>query len=143
MSKEHTATETKNKFGEQGWDDVKVSNGDKEKVEFMRLKEGSNLVRILTLPFQYYQHRYEPKGGKQYGYRVNCSSPTEKNCPLCEQGNKAVRKWFLGVIDRSTNQFKILDIGFTIFKGLQLLARDEDWGPDLSAMDCDIINNPS
>ena len=131
-----------NKFGEQNWDDVKIS-GDKEKTEFMRLQEGSNLVRILTLPYAYYQHRFEPKGGKQWGYRISCSDPVHKNCPLCEQGNKPVRKWFLGVIDRRTNSYKILDVGFTIFKGLQLLARDEDWGPSLDAMDCDLINNPS
>jgi hypothetical protein len=135
---------TENKFGEQGWDDVKVSGGEKEKVDFMRLKEGSNVVRVITLPHQYYQHRWEPAGGRKYGYKIQCSDPTNhKDCPMCEQGNKATRKWFLGVIDRASGQYKVLDTPWTVFKGMQLLARDEDWGPSLENFDIDIVNNPS
>lgn len=132
-----------NKYGEQDWADVKVS-GDKEKVDFMRLNEGSNVVRILTLPHAYYQHRFTPEGGKKYGYRISCSDPEHRtDCPLCELGNKPVRKWFLGVIDRKSNAYKVLDIGFSIFKDIQKYARDEDWGPDVSQFDMDIVNDPS
>jgi|SRR5271165_4754314 len=134
-----------NKFGEQNWDEVKISGGsDKEKVEWMRLQSGSNLVRILTLPYAYYSHTFTPSGGRKFGYKVNCSDPTHNvDCPLCEKLGKPTRRWFVGLIDRETNAYKILDVGYTIFKGLQLLARDADWGPSLDQMDCDLINNPS
>ena len=132
------------KFGEQNWSEVKINTGEKEKVEFMRLKAGNNIVRVLTKPFQYYQHRWEPKGGKQYGYRINCSdTQNHKDCPMCELGDKATRKWLVGVIDRDMNMWKVLDIPFTVMTALQNLQNDEDWGDDLQTYDINILNNPS
>jgi hypothetical protein len=131
-----------NKSGEVNWSDTVLfdpnkSNGKKD--EWMRLKEGTNLIRVLTLPHQYSQHTYAPEGGKKYGYRVNCSSTKETGCPLCEQDNKPKRRWLIGVIDRETNMYKILDASFTVFKGIKNLNDDPDWG-DPSTYDISIIN---
>jgi len=129
------------KSGEVSWSDTVLFDPNKasKKDEWMRLKEGTNLIRILTLPHQYSQHTHNVDGGKKYGYRVNCSSTKETACPLCEQGNKAKRRWLIGVIDRETNMYKILDASFTVFKAIKNLNDDPDWG-DPSAYDISIIN---
>jgi hypothetical protein len=134
-----------NKYGEQSWTDVVFDSTAKKsgKDSFLRLGPGSNIVRLLSLPHAYYQHKYMVDGGKKFGYRINCSDPERRaNCPICEKNDKAKRRWFLGVIDRKTDTYKILDIGFSIFKAIQTLAKDEDWG-DPSRYDIDIVVDPN
>lgn len=131
------------KSGEVSWTDTvfdasKKANG---KDTFLRLGPGSNVVRLLTLPFQYHQHKTLVPGGKKWGYRVNCSG-ANGSCPLCDKGEKPKRRWFLGVIDRKNDQYKILDIGYAVFKAIQTLAKDDDWG-DPSRYDIDIVVDPN
>lgn len=126
-----------NKFGEVSWnDEVQVGNGDRKNVKdlFMKLEKGSNIVRIITTPHLYMQHRWKPEGDPaSYGYRVMCSA-VHGSCPICSMGgddSKAKRRWLLGVIDRKTNSYKILDVSVMVFKAVQGLVKDEDWGnPD-------------
>lgn len=127
------------KNGAVSWTD---SSGNKKgKDEYLRLNPGNNLLRLMTEPHQYHQHRYEPEGGKKYGYRINCSrSETVDDCPLCELGNKAKRRWFVGVIDRKTGTYKTLDIGYAVFKSIQTLAQSA-WGAP-NKYDVDIIVDP-
>jgi hypothetical protein len=130
-----------NKNGAVSWTETVFDNSKKGKDTFLRLNPGSNRIRLLTLPHLYHQHRYEPAGGKKYGYRINCSrTEAEKSYPLCEQQNKAKRRWFVGVIDRATGTYKTLDIGYAVFKSIQTLAKSA-WGtPD--HYDVDIIVDP-
>ena len=131
------------KTGEVSWTETMFDPSSKKsgKDTFLRLVPGSNVIRLLTLPYQYYQHKHIVDGGKKYGYRVNCSV-THGSCSLCEQGNKAKRRWFLGVIDRKTNAYKILDIGYSVFKSISTFAKDGDWG-DPSQYDFDIVVDPN
>jgi hypothetical protein len=129
------------KNGAVGWGEPSLGGG-KSKNDFLRLNPGSNLIRLLTLPHQYHQHRYEPDGGKKYGYRLNCSrSETETKCPLCDMSNKAKRRWFVGVIDRKTGTYKTLDIGYSVFKSIQTLAKGP-WGSP-EGYDLDIVVDPN
>ena len=135
---------TANNNGEVTWSDTVLfdpNKGNVKKDEWLRLKEGSNVIRILTLPHQYAQHTYNVEGGRKFGYRVNCSKTKESGCPLCEQGDNAKRRWLIGVIDRDTNMYKILDVSSAIFKGIKTLNDDTDWG-DPIAYDVSIINTP-
>lgn len=131
------------KSGEVSWTDTSFDSSKKigGKDSFLRLSPGSNIVRLLTLPHQYHQHKHLIPGGKKFGYRINCSGTAD--CPVCVQsGEKAKRRWFLGVIDRKTNTYKTLDIGFAVFKAIQTLAKDSDWGtPD--HYDIDIVVDPN
>lgn len=131
------------KSGEVSWTDTVFDASKKTsgKDTWLRLSPGSNVVRLLTLPHQYHQHKHMVDGGKKYGYRINCSG-SNGACPVCEKGDKPKRRWFLGVIDRKTNQYKILDIGFAVFKSVQTLAKDDDWG-DPSRYDIDIVVDPN
>jgi hypothetical protein len=132
--------------GEVSWSNTKLFDGSKpeKKDEWLRLATGSNIVRIVTNPFQYYQHQLViPGDTKPYGRRIPCSRTKDTGCPICEKGgdeNKAKRRWLLGVIDRKTNMFKILDVGYGVFKGIQVLANDADWG-NPQEFNCDILNS--
>lgn len=129
------------KNGVVEWGEPTLGNG-KGGNEFLRLNPGPNIVRLVTLPHQYHQHRYEPAGGQKWGYRINCSrSETEDRCPLCEMGNKAKRRWFVGVIERKNGKYMILDIGSQVFKMIQELAKGP-WGvPD--SYDVNIAVDPN
>ena len=111
--------------------------------EFLRLSPGPNKIRVLTPAYQYAQHRYLPLNGRKFGYRVNCSkSDTCDECPLCDiPDNKPKKRWLLGVIERSTGMYKILDIGWSVFSAIQALAQS-DWG-DPGQYDLEVVVNPS
>lgn len=112
-----------------GWD-TKVDAPHQKRTpneRFLRLKDGNNVVRVLTRPAQFWKHKYKPQGAPGYGYNVYCSKE-HGSCPLCDLGNKPQRRWLIGVIDRSTASYKILEISKTVFQSIQDLYNDEDWG---------------
>ena len=115
------------KHGQVQWSDVQDSK-KADSSEFLRLSPGPNRVRILTLPYQYQQHKLME--GKKFLGRVNCAGEGCAACQLSEeQGGKAKTRWYLGVIERKTGMYKILDVGYALFKLIQNLAQDEEnWG---------------
>lgn len=131
------------KFGETTWTETTGGGAQTSgRDSFLRLNPGSNIVRLVTAPHAYYQHKFELTGGKKWGYRLNCSDPDHnKNCVVCQSGNKAKRRWFIGVIERKTGLYKILDIGYAVFQGIKKYAQDDDWG-DPSHYDIDIVVDP-
>jgi len=130
------------KFGEIGWNDAPAGSGSTKngKDTFLKLGQGSNPIRIVTLPHQYYQHKYKVEGEKGYGHRINCSA-SKGRCVVCDKGDRPKRRWLVGVIERKTGMYKVLDIGFSIFKGIQTYANDDDWGPPTN-YDVDIVVDP-
>ena len=120
---------SKTQYGEVSWGETAtdVSSGAGNRDTFLRLEKGANKVRIITSPFQYMVHRYKRESDPGYPQKVMCSS-IHGSCPLCSLGDKAKRRWLLGVIDRKSSSFKILDIGISVFKSIQDLTRSDDWG---------------
>lgn len=121
---------TNNKFGAVNWDEVNLQNGkgNKSRDSFLRLDSGDNQIRILTKPHEYLMHKYKvTPTDPGYGTRVKSSLFHGRDC-LVDAGHRVQKKWYLGVIDRKTQSYRILDIGPSIFKDIQELVRDEDWG---------------
>lgn len=133
MTTEHT-------FGEQGWE-VEPSNGGGSK-EFFRFEDGSNEIRLLTKPYKYIIHKVKknPEDPKDFGTKVMCSK-YHGSCPLCDLGEKVQERWFLGVISRHSNSYRILDIGQLVYKQIKSLADNQKrWG-DPTKYDIDIVFN--
>ena len=130
------------KIGEQAWQSKQGSGDGAQKDNFLRLRPGSNVVRILTLPHEYYQHKLVVDGGKRWGYRIGCSD-VENNidCGVCKRGDKPKRRWFLGVIDRREGTYKVLDISWSVYSSILTYVSDSDWGAT-DQYDIDIIVNP-
>jgi hypothetical protein len=131
-----------NKIGEQAWQSKSGGGDGAQKDNFLRLRPGSNVVRILTLPHEYYQHKLVVEGGKHWGYRIGCGSGDNgAECAVCKRGDKPKRRWFLGVIDRREGTYKVLDIGWSVYSSILTYTADNDWG-DPSEFDIDIVVNP-
>ena len=129
-----------NDFGLVTWEQVEFSSygagSNQKRDEFIRLQSGSNVVRIITKPYQYIVHKWKEEGDKGYGDKVRCSM-FHGSCPLCEQGDIPKPRWYIGVIDRKTQSAKILDMSSAIFQAIQKLNRQEAWG-DPGTYDIDI-----
>lgn len=132
-------------YGEISWEDDFGSNSEEKKVNskdlFLRLESGDNVVRLVTKPFQYIVHKGVKKDGdKGFGQKVSCSNPDGKgSCPVCDLGLKATTRWFLGVIDKKTTSYKVLDISYQVYNQIRKLARNTKiWG-DPEKYDLNII----
>lgn len=137
---------SKVQFGVTSWESTEVNSkpnaNQSNKDLFMRLESGSNVLRIITKPHEYLVHRYKvSESDPGFGERI-LSSAFHGSDPLIEMGHKPKRRWLVGVIDRKTQSYKILDMSSMVFKGVQELVRDEDWG-DPSQYDVDIKVNKS
>mgnify|MGYP006357061869 CR=1 FL=1 len=128
------------KFGMTSWDEVefKSNNFTRGKDQYMRLDGGSNRMRIVTRPAQYHVHAFKEEGDAGFGEKIRCSFPAHNECPLCAMGSKQKNRWFVGIIDRKTQTYKILDIGQSVFKEIQAYSRNEDWG-DPMKYDIDLV----
>lgn len=118
------------KVGAISWNEpIKVGKVDRSN-EFLRLNDGSNVVRIFTDSYQTSVHRYktEQDKDKDLGKRIPCSAPTHKVCPLCSDGNKAGLRWLLGVIERTSGTTRILDVGPAVMTQLQKYNKTERYG---------------
>lgn len=130
-------------FGEINWNDDVYGGSDGKKNTnskdlFLRLDEGSNELRLVTQPFQYLVHKYKKDENDKIGQKVGCSA-IHGSCPLCDAGDKAKARWFLGVISRKTGTYKILDVSYAVFSQIRKLARNtQRWG-DPTKYDVDII----
>jgi len=133
---------TKNQFGATSWD-IDTNNGFKPRENtkdlYLRLEQGSNVVRVLTKPHEYLCHQWKVNPADPgFGSRVNSSKFHGSDVLEEKYGSKPKRRWMLYVIDRKTASVKLLDISKSVFDGIRELVRDtEDWG-DPSQYDIDI-----
>ena len=127
------------KFGLVSWDeDVNTgANQNRKRDEYMRLQGGSNRLRLVTKPFQYWVHKWKEEGMQGFGEKVYCSM-FHGACLCCAADDKPKRRWFAGVIDRKTGTYKILDMGVAVYQKIQNYSRDEDWG-DPGQYDIDVV----
>lgn len=110
------------------WEDADVGGGD-----FMKLTEGSNVVRIVTKPYQFYSHYTEDASGKSRNVRCALDG-----CPVCQKGEKASPRWYVGVIDRESGYPAVLEISMQVFNGILVLKKKASWG-DPRSYDIDIL----
>jgi hypothetical protein len=121
------------KYGElESWDDGDVSTPN----DFMNLKEGMNQVRVFTNPYQFIVHWVKDASG--VNRKIKCAV---NNCPLCKKGVKTQYRWYIGVIDRTTDMAKILEISSQIYKGIKDYVSDPDWG-DVKQYDINVKRGP-
>ncbi len=98
-------------------------------IYWCKLEIGTNVVRLVTKPYQYLTHEeYVSEGDASFGQRLKCSAPFGR-CALCDAGHKATPRWMFGIISRRFgNRVYYLDLGFKEFFLIQKLAQYQDWG---------------
>ena len=128
---------TETNFGLTSWDEqVQTSKpqpkqDDRVKLPFIRLKDGNNVLRIITAPAKYWQIKFQD-GKSQFGTRVNCAFPAvdRNECPTVQAGYKPKKRYLAGVIDRSEEggAIKIYDMSVLVYEQLQAFKADPEVG---------------
>lgn len=128
-----------NEYGFTNWDSLPKKKG---KDDFLTLKNGSNKMRLVTKPALYWVHKYKPTDDDPgYGEKVYCSyREGDSTCPLCDEGYKRYLRCYIGVIDRSSDSYKLVDLTENVMTDIKTLANDDEWG-DPSRYDIDIVVN--
>ncbi len=114
------------KYGEVDWNSGDAGSGGK-KAEFMKLTEGSNVVRIMANPIQYYVHWLELPDGSRKKLNSPVDSPDLVR-KLEDAGFGKKASWLVKVLDRKDDTFKILEIGSQIYNGVKALFNNPKWG---------------
>lgn len=143
---------TTNGFGLTTWDEQNQTSkpqapqaDNSQKIEFVRLKEGNNSLRIITAPAKYWFVKFED-GKSQYGRRVNCAYPAvpRDECPTVKAGYKPKKRYLTGVIVRNAegeDEVKLFDMSVLVYEQLQAFKDDPEYGtPD--QFDINVRFNP-
>ncbi len=123
-------------FGEIDWN--AADSGGKS--DFMRLEEGENIVRVMGNPVQFYIHWVNtPDGSKR---KVNSPIGTPELVRALEDtGFRRQARWLIKVLDRSDDEFRVLEVGPQIYNGVKALYNNSRWGK-VTAYDVTIGKGP-
>jgi hypothetical protein len=113
-------------FGEMSWDDDNTGKKSSSDI-YMRLEQGINPVRILTKPYKYMVYFYGADDKGKGGSRVIACEDTTKD-PIAALGIKPKVRFLMGIIDRKTQTYKILDAAYSVFKDINNLSNSAKWG---------------
>ena len=104
------------------WNDVKEP-GKGGNVDFLKLKDGINIMRIVSSPAQISIH-WE-KGIDGQNKKVICPG---SGCPICKAGKSPQMRYQIQVIDRADGKIKVLEQGTTVFNAIKAYAIDPEYG---------------
>lgn len=119
---------------EMGWDDIQT--GSSQQVDYMKLKDGANILRIVGNPSQLAIHWEVTTDGARK--KVLCTGNSD--CILCEHGAKSQKRYQMLVIDKNENwdvqeqkytgtpKVKILEVGSSVIKQIKDYAMDKEYG---------------
>lgn len=118
------------------------SKFDKKTNIYLRLEKGTNKVRFITNPFVFYVHNYQAPGAK-FPKKVRCAKNSASDpCPLCDKANAEADKkmaaklgrkarYLAAVIDRRSNEIKVLEFNSVVYDTILVNKEEEDWGPPI------------
>jgi hypothetical protein len=111
-------------FGEVDWNSA---DSGTTKSNFMRLEEGENLVRVMGNPVQFYIHWVVTPDGSRRKVNSPVDSP-ELIRRLEDAGFKRQARWLVKVLDRTDDEFRVLEVGPQIYNGIKSLYNNSRWG---------------
>lgn len=86
---------------------------------YFKLINGENKFRVLTSPEPYVSH-FMGKGQPVL--------PCLQNCDFCKKGYERTVKVIMYILDRTDNQIKLAELGWSIFKAIGELANSSEYG---------------
>jgi len=136
-------TDNNIKVGLTSWNE-KNQTGPREpreelpRINFLRLKDGNNVVRCITDPYAYFHIKYKgPKSRGKFGDRVKTAWPTHQNedgdslCPaylnreaLTGSKGNPKKRYFVPVIDRNDQSIKIFDMSLLVYEQIEGIIAD-------------------
>ena len=109
---------------------------------FLKLREGSNVVRAIHNPFQYFYHTTvgDNRSAQQ---KIKCLKAYGQECGLCQlHPGTYCPRWIIPFINRKDHKIYLLDVGLDIFERLRKFYRSDRWG-DPQKYDVDIVMDES
>lgn len=106
-----------NRFGLVSWaveEKEKRPAQDFKKFEFVKLENGENNLRLVTSPYIYKTIKYKNPGDSDKKTRRIKSAAETSDCPGYAAGFAARSRYYAGVIDRSDNQLKLIDLSSSV-----------------------------
>lgn len=125
-------------FGEVDWNSADSGSGGKS--DFMRMEEGENTVRVMGNPVQFYIHWIVGSDGNKAKINSPAGNP-ELVSRLEDSGFKRQARWLIKVLDRSDDNFRLLEVGPQIYNGIKSLYNNSRWGK-VTAYDITINRGP-
>lgn len=104
------------------WGSIKEP-GTGSTIDFLKLKDGMNQIRIVGKPSLINIH-WE-KGIDGQNKKVICPGA---GCPICKAGKAPQARYQIHVIDRVDGKVKVLEQGPTVFNQIKSYAMDADYG---------------
>ncbi len=123
-------------FGEVDWN--AADSGTKS--DFMRLEEGENTVRVMGNPVQFYIHWVVTPDGSRRKVNSPVDHP-ELVRRLEDSGFRRQPRWLIKVLDRTDDEFRILEVGPQIYNGVKALYNNSRWGK-VTAYDLTVSKGP-
>lgn len=111
-------------FGEVDWNSA---DSGTTKSNFMRLEEGENLVRVMGNPVQFYIHWVVTPDGSRRKLNSPVDNPDLVR-RLEDSGFKRQARWLVKVLDRTDDEFRVLEVGPQIYNGIKSLYNNSRWG---------------
>jgi hypothetical protein len=87
------------------------------------LPNEDRIIRILTLPHQYNEHKIKSIRNPNNIYYIRCSS-MNGSCKFCGVGYYLSRGWLIGLIDRLLNEYKEYAFNANQFNMIRKLVRE-------------------
>ncbi len=104
------------------WGSIKEP-GTGSAIDFLKLKDGLNQIRIVGKPSLINIH-WE-KGIDGQNKKVICPGA---GCPICKAGKAPQTRYQIQVIDRADGKIKVLEQGPTVFNQIKSYAMYPDYG---------------
>ena len=87
--------------------------------DYYKLQDGENKVRLLTEPEPIFSH---------FSASGSTTCPGDLLCPICKAGGKKTSRIMLYIIDRTDNDIKLAEFGWSVYKALGELANSSEYG---------------
>ena len=125
-------------FGEVDWN--AADSESSQKSDFVRLAEGENVVRVMGNPVQFYIHWVTTGDGAKSKINSPANNP-ELVRRLEDSGFKRQARWLIKVLDRTDEEFRLLEVGPQIYNAIKSLYNNSKWGK-VTAYDLSINRGP-
>jgi hypothetical protein len=125
-------------FGEVDWNSA--DSDTSQKSDFVRLAEGENVVRVMGNPVQFYIHWVTTPDGAKSKINSPANNP-ELVRRLEDSGFKRQARWLVKVLDRTDDEFRLLEVGPQIYNGIKSLYNNSRWGK-VTAYDLTLNRGP-
>jgi len=140
-------------YGLTTWDEsINIPSQNKnsgKRIPFIKMKEGDNIVRIITEPYACYKVKVVGSNSPKFGSRIKIAYPnvSEEKDPALKHGLRKIRRYYVGLIYKGTEdspeeKLGLLEMGQGgLFKQLRTFKQNKKYPDSLRDFDINIVRD--